>query len=534
MCGQGSGYSISGEEPAYIDCGPSKTDLNFPYTIEAWVKLDAIPTLGYAIWDSGLEPSGLYYGSWFLITSVGEVALVYGDGTGLGSADRRSIFSTVSIPLGEWVHICGVQDGPLVGRIYINGIEVPVTYAGTGGMTIVHYPAGRQTIGWHESLIPGIYLDGELDELRVWGVGRTEAEIRETMCQKLSGTEPGLEAYWRFDEGMGTTVADLSGSGHNGTFVGAMNWQLSGAPLGDTSIYTYPASWLGETLTIEGPGSEQFTVSDVAAVAVRGLHIYRVDEFPNDLSGLPTGTSDHYYGVFSTTFASTYTINASLIDTACTACTIDWVTRNDNAAGPWLTLPGIPSPSGCIRSKSGESSIGDSWRAEYAWADSSVFVAAFSGDTTFNSICEGDSVQVEGNWLSAAGIYPFLNPGISGCDSLTWYALDIETCQDTIPEEPLDTCILALPNAFSPNADGINDEFGIPQAIVCNDLTFFNLVIYNRWGQLIWATSSPDVKWNGTFKGKDQELGVYVWLLQYQRAQQPSFEKQSGTVTLIK
>ena len=250
---QGSGFSVSGFEPAYVDCGQSKTDLNFPYTVEAWVKFGTTPSNAHAIWYSGVEPSGLYFGSWFLVAGTGQVGLVYGDGTGLGPTDRMSMFSVPTIPIGEWVHVCGVQDGPLTGRIYFNGVEVPVTYSGTGGTTIVNFPGGVHTIGWHESLIPGIYLDGEIDEVRVWNVGRTASEIRETMCRKLTGSEPGLEAYWRFDEGVGTTVPDLTGSGYDGTFVGAMNWQLSGAPIGDVSNYTYPGSWAGESLPMAGP-----------------------------------------------------------------------------------------------------------------------------------------------------------------------------------------------------------------------------------------------------------------------------------------
>ncbi len=520
-----------------------------------------------------------------MIDLTGQIIIAYGDGTGGGSTDRRSCVSSSAIPFGEWVHVSAIQDGPLSGRIYINGIQVPVTYNGSGSTTIVHDFSGRQVIGWQESYVPGYYMNGEIDEMRIWRTARTEEEIRANMCRKLSGTETGLESYWRFDEGAGTTVADLSGSGHNGTFVGAMTWNVSGAPLGDTSVYTYPASWLGETLTLEGPGPEQITASDVTAPSGHGIHLYRVDEAPNDLSGLPPGTPEHYYGVFATASSSTYTVQAILPDSVCSLCTIDWLSRNDNAAGPWFPLAGTPSASGCSRTKSDESSVGDSRRAEYAWADTSVLTAFFVGDTIYDNLCEGDSVFFEGSWLSTTGIYPWIIAGISGCDTLIWYSLnvgpilsedtvftticegdsvlvegnwlsiaglypieldpeecmaywyslDIDPCpDDTLPSEPGDTCILALPNAFSPNADGLNDEFGIPKAIVCPDLTYFYLVIYNRWGQVVWATSNPDIRWDGTFRGEDQELGVYVWVLQHRQESTPSLKQLSGTVTLIR
>jgi hypothetical protein len=66
-------------------------------------------------------------------------------------------------------------------------------------------------------------FDGKIDEVRIWNVARTQTQIQGYMNQSLSGNEPGLIGYWRFDEGTGTTVIDASGQGNNGT--------ISSAPL---------------------------------------------------------------------------------------------------------------------------------------------------------------------------------------------------------------------------------------------------------------------------------------------------------------
>ena len=56
---------------------------------------------------------------------------------------------------------------------------------------------------------------GKIDEMRVWNVFRTAADIQANMKVMLKGNEPGLIAYYKFDEGMGTTIADSTGDATN-------------------------------------------------------------------------------------------------------------------------------------------------------------------------------------------------------------------------------------------------------------------------------------------------------------------------------
>ena len=65
-----------------------------------------------------------------------------------------------------------------------------------------------------------------------------------------------------------------------------------------------------------------------------------------------------------------------------------------------------------------------------------------------------------------------------------------------------------VPNAFSPNGDGLN-EIIKPLAIGLKSVDLF--VIYNRWGQLLFSTNQIGVGWDGKYKGKIQESATYVW-----------------------
>jgi len=80
-----------------------------------------------------------------------------------------------------------------------------------------------------------------MDEPRVWGVARSPVQIQRDMGAVLSGSESGLAGYWRFGEGSGTAVADLSPNGNNGTLGGytrpVVPARFPGAPaLGGSSL----------------------------------------------------------------------------------------------------------------------------------------------------------------------------------------------------------------------------------------------------------------------------------------------------------
>ncbi|MDI6449614.1 LamG-like jellyroll fold domain-containing protein [Anaerobaca lacustris] len=128
----------------------------------------------------------------------------------------------------EWFHLAVTYNratGEL--RLYKNG-EVFHSFSGDSG-TNSYWTSGSAQIG--NSLMSGDrHWNGLIDEFRVWNRARTEAEIREAMNVELLGDEQGLIAYWKFNEGEGTTAFDSSPNEHHGTIVGA-TWTTAAAPV---------------------------------------------------------------------------------------------------------------------------------------------------------------------------------------------------------------------------------------------------------------------------------------------------------------
>lgn len=71
-------------------------------------------------------------------------------------------------------------------------------------------------------------------------------------------------------------------------------------------------------------------------------------------------------------------------------------------------------------------------------------------------------------------------------------------------------CQLHMPNAFTPNNDGLNDLFRVkyPQFI-----HVFKMQVFNRWGEVVFSTTDAGRGWDGSYKGKKQPIGNYLWMI---------------------
>ncbi|MBQ9434504.1 MAG: gliding motility-associated C-terminal domain-containing protein, partial [Bacteroidales bacterium] len=121
--------------------------------------------------------------------------------------------------------------------------------------------------------------------------------------------------------------------------------------------------------------------------------------------------------------------------------------------------------------------------------------------------------------VTEPGFYSVLvdNQGCESGDSLT-----VADCQ----------CDLWVPNAFTPNDDALNDVFlPVPSAA----LGYFQMLIYDRFGGLIFQTTDINEGWNGQIGGKNAPLGVYAYVIHYACSTHPEFIMlKKGSVTLVR
>lgn len=106
-------------------------------------------------------------------------------------------------------------------------------------------------------------------------------------------------------------------------------------------------------------------------------------------------------------------------------------------------------------------------------------------------------------------------------------------CSDSLSKKikVLKNCFIAVPTAFTPDNDGLNDFLYPTNALKADNLDF---KVFNRWGQLVFSSRNWRDKWNGKIKGIEQATGVYVWFLNYTHRDTGKKVFQKGTTTLIR
>jgi gliding motility-associated-like protein len=91
-------------------------------------------------------------------------------------------------------------------------------------------------------------------------------------------------------------------------------------------------------------------------------------------------------------------------------------------------------------------------------------------------------------------------------------------------------CDIWVPNAFTPNGDGVNDELRVLGNT--GRLEQFHFYVYNRWGQLVFETTDRSQGWDGRQQGVEAPVGAYVYMLEYKLHGQSILGK--GNVTLLR
>jgi Concanavalin A-like lectin/glucanases superfamily len=188
------------------------------FTLEAWIKTKASLT-GTNWWDGAAL---LYSDNIGNVNDFGSSILNDKFCFGVGNPNT-SLSSKSKVTTDTWTHVAATRikaTGEI--RVIINGTsEASVVVAQKGSLNA----QSLLTLGANG--LNGHYFIGLIDEVRIWNVVRTPAEIAATMHQILAGNEPGLVSYFRFDK----SASDSSPMGNNALVTGPAVWVPSTAPI---------------------------------------------------------------------------------------------------------------------------------------------------------------------------------------------------------------------------------------------------------------------------------------------------------------
>ncbi|RYZ55548.1 MAG: T9SS type A sorting domain-containing protein [Sphingobacteriales bacterium] len=338
----GSGYGINFQGTAaneHVNLGDSLSAAlaTTNFTVETWIKFNNNTSdpafIGNKNWDNG-QNTGLLW-CWngnnnlrFNFKPVGGV--------------RRDYDINVPNP-SKWNHIAMVVDRYGNMTAYLNGVHAgtPINIVADTGKSIdgvLPIRIGQDGTGTYSQK-----FKGAMDELKIWSKALTPEEIRANMCMKMDGSQANLLAYYRMNEASGnllTNNAAATATVFNGTLLNNPQRVVSGAAIGDTSIYIYPLDWNGISTALNSNAQGSLTIDSVQA-NTKGIHIYRLNTVPNYVDGIvQPGTTTQYFGVFSAgNLNATYRMKynySNYPNAVANNSQLHVYTRPDNAATSWI------------------------------------------------------------------------------------------------------------------------------------------------------------------------------------------------------
>jgi gliding motility-associated-like protein len=322
--------------------------------------------------------------------------------------------------------------------------------------------------------------------------------LNEPMTLKGRG---GTHFFWKLPSGHGGSGEEFSFTPVNHTYNG------------DYTLQVYDAKGCSNTTV------SSITVNPLPSVGLAGNKMEGCAPFCADFSSMSAGSQyylanwkvdgSNYSGKKFThcfKYPKKYIVHGSFTDSL-TGC----------AGGSSFTVTAHAQPE-----------AGFSWLPELPVEkfDEVLFVNESTGDdlSSWEWHMQSEIRSIKSSRFS----YTFEEPGIY---PVALVVADDRGCRDTIVKsiEVLADFHIYVPNAFTPNGDGLNDVF-LP---VARGSSSYHMQVFNRWGEKVFETSELTKGWDGTYIGVNCPPGTYTWKLSVAKKETKP-ELRTGSVTMIR
>lgn len=296
-----------------------------------------------------------------------------------------------------------------------------------------------------------------------------------------------------------------------------------------TNLSGYTYNWTGPsgfTSSSTSPSISPLTLANsgtYSLVVVNGYCTSDIGTFEIEILSPPTLTSSADVTICfgdTATLSATSSIISLIWNTGSTASTINvtpsstttYFVQTSNMCGSvsdsiLVTVNALPivNAGADFTLLLGESSqLNGSGTGNYLWSPSTDLSCNNCSNPTFN--------------ISQSQFFNLTITDNNGC-----------TNSDEVYVSVTDVSSFYLPNAFTPNNDGLNDLF----LVKGDDIATVQMLIFDRWGEKIFESNDKNIGWNGIYKGKLVEPLVYVYKIKISMTNGED-HKLSGTVTLVK
>ena len=516
-----SAYYFNGNSQ-YISLPPDAFLLN-EYTYSVWIKVSSFPADwddGWMIFSPGSSNSGLCQG--FSIHTLGEIC---GTSYNIGDNPRGSWAVTPPIETGKWFHLAYTRSYEVL-KIYINGVLMPYRHTDV----YLPYPNNQQAnygspdytalIGCRSNFKNDDYFLGIIDDLYVYNRPLTNAEVLELYKSTCTiGTIEGIRQVCAGQQNVTYSFPAIPGYTN-------YEWKYSGenvelTPDSDSILIDFSDSATSGTLSLVATGNGVETITSQLPVLV--------DKLPaatGNISGesevcVPQNGAKFEINPipFATSYDWNYTGNGVQISGTSNKISMDFF---PDATSGQLTVTGINScgkgpisPAMLIGLNIPPSSAGPISGVQEVCQNSSdnlYSVPEINSAVNYKWEFSGEGVTIVGN-SDSARLY-FFNDATSG--NLTVYGTNKCGAGTSSEKFPIivKSCsenpgTLHIPNAFSPNGDGINDVFVI-QGLTSQS----QLIVFDRSGRKWYQSDNYLNNWDGRdSEGEVMQSDTYWYIL---------------------
>lgn len=256
-------WNAGTQPPVYFNCGTNNIlNTGNELTMEVWIRMYN------STWNQKImgKVTPAFDNGYLMAIQLGQnYSEVWNPSVNTVQAGASPVDSA-------WVHFATTFGSGGQMLCYINGEQV-------GGLPVTGNAITASTNPFIIGIAPwdlsNFQCFGQIDEARVWSVVRTQAEIKESMHKHMIGNEPGLVAYWDFDQSSGGVLPDLSGNGNTGNInstAAYWSWSPSYAAVGNGYLYEMKdvnGVWYGKDPTLYNYSTTGNGLNLIAGIAPR-------------------------------------------------------------------------------------------------------------------------------------------------------------------------------------------------------------------------------------------------------------------------
>ncbi len=425
----------------------------------------------------------------------------------------------VTLTVNEWYHIAATYDGSLI-KYYVNGCKVNELPA-TGDLVqnnLITAIGARPG-----NTVPVEHFRGNIDEVRIWNLVRTETEIQQNMNFLLPTTQPGLQAYYKFNNNY---LNSQGNAAFNGTPQGSPAFDVESTlflPLILVAALPTDASCYGfsdgsVTITAAGTGALTYSIDGITYVST------------STFSNLPAGSYTAYVKSPQGCIVSqTFTINqppqvpTPVINFPSPLCETDSLFLSiDSLAGASCTWTGPNNFTTSILDTviPYASAINSgNYNAFFTLngCNSDTLIQPITVNPIFDinidtTICSNESYSLGNQNLNTPGSYTLALQTIAGCDSIIHLTLQVNPAYSFVRDTSLCAGESFTYQGQTLNATGVYPFF-LQTTLGCDSTITYNLIVYPIPAPPVLSSNSP-VECPGdimNFQADTVTGGTFTW-----------------------